>query len=53
MNVDLLENAVKFHGKKLFDMILRQNNCEPSDEATTTRSSGDDPNEEHTNTTEL
>ncbi len=27
MNVDLVENSVKYHGKKLLDMILRQNNC--------------------------
>lgn len=33
MNVDLLENAVKYHGKKLFDMILLQNNCAPSETA--------------------
>ena len=29
MNADLLENAVKFHGKKLFNLILKQNNCGP------------------------
>ena len=31
MNVNLLENAVKFHGKKLFNLILEQNNCESLD----------------------
>ena len=32
MNVDLVENSVKYHGKKLLDMILRQNNCGPLEE---------------------
>jgi hypothetical protein len=32
MNVDLVENSVKYHGKKLLDMILRQNNCDPLEE---------------------
>jgi hypothetical protein len=32
MNVDLLENAVKYHGKGLFDLILEKNNCSSGDE---------------------
>jgi len=38
MNVDLVENSVKYHGKKLFDMILKQNNCDPiAENATDTK----------------
>ena len=33
MNVDLLENAVKYHGKGLFDLILEKNNCSSGDES--------------------
>jgi hypothetical protein len=28
MNEDLVEKAVKYHGKELFDLILKQNNCD-------------------------
>lgn len=27
MNADLVENSVKYHGKELLDLILKQNNC--------------------------
>ncbi len=27
MNAEILENAVKFHGKQLFNKILEKNNC--------------------------
>lgn len=34
MNAELLEKAVYYHGKKLFELILKQNNCpmEPSEQ---------------------
>jgi hypothetical protein len=42
MNVDLVENSVKYHGKKLLDLILSQNNCEPL-----TENVSDRKNEQH------
>lgn len=35
MNAVLLENAVKYHGRELFDMILEQNNCQESKTSST------------------
>lgn len=28
MNARLLETAVEYHGKELFNLILKQNNCQ-------------------------
>lgn len=33
MNAELLEKAVKYHGKVLFDLILKQNNCDSNIES--------------------
>lgn len=30
MNARLLETAVEYHGKELFNLILKQNNCQDS-----------------------
>lgn len=30
MNTDLLENSIKFHGKQLYDLILKENNYQES-----------------------
>ncbi len=31
MNVELLENAVKYNGKELLTLILKQQNCSTND----------------------
>ena len=33
MNADLLENATNYHGRLLFNLILKQNNCLNSESA--------------------
>ena len=40
MNEDLVEKAVKYHGKQLFDLILKQNNLDSQCESEPSESFG-------------